>query len=527
MALETTTNRVSYNGNSVTTAFSFPYYFLADGDLKVILVDSTTGAETVQVLTTNYTVAGEGVEAGGTVTMLVAPITGKKLVIYRDPALTQGLSLNENDPLPANSVEEAFDRAAMIEQRTRELAVRSITLPDGFTGTFSTILPSDIASSDANSVLMTNDTQDGFEMGPSATDIEDAQANAAAAAASASAASASAIAAAASEASAAATLASALWRGIRRKTSADSPYTVVQGDNGYLILCDTTSGAITVNLPQISGLTLPYTVGVQLDSGANTLTIARGGASDTIDGATSLTVDVVGGAFSLIADSSTAPDTWEVLDMGGTRTANAGLATMATNTIKGNNTGSTSTALDLTVSEVQAMLSQPVLLSSQTVSNQASVNFTSVISSTYTRYEIIGMTIVPQTDATSLTCRVSSDNGSTWISSSNYAYNYYILVDANATLNATGNTGTTAWTLQAGLGNSTGENTAFTMELYNPSETSYHKLMRGKGISFTDTPNQFTYDFGGLLSLTPAINAIQFYMSSGNISGTFRVYGYR
>jgi hypothetical protein len=64
MSLSSTTNRISYSGNGSTTAFSFPYYFLEAGDLKVVLV-SSAGAETVQTLTTHYTVTGAGVAAGG------------------------------------------------------------------------------------------------------------------------------------------------------------------------------------------------------------------------------------------------------------------------------------------------------------------------------------------------------------------------------------------------------------------------------------------------------------------------------
>jgi hypothetical protein len=34
MSVSTTTNRVAFAGNGVTTAFSFPYYFQAQGDLR-------------------------------------------------------------------------------------------------------------------------------------------------------------------------------------------------------------------------------------------------------------------------------------------------------------------------------------------------------------------------------------------------------------------------------------------------------------------------------------------------------------
>ncbi len=116
MALSTTTNRVAFSGNDVTTAFSFPYYFLAQGDLVVVLRVNATAVETTKTITTHYTVAGAGVAAGGTVTMLTAPATGETLIIYRDPAATQGLDLVENDALPAEATEQAHDRAMMVSR---------------------------------------------------------------------------------------------------------------------------------------------------------------------------------------------------------------------------------------------------------------------------------------------------------------------------------------------------------------------------------------------------------------------------
>lgn len=134
MTVNTTTNRVSYAGNGITTAFAVPFPFLADADLVVIERTDSTGAEVVKTLTTHYTVSGAG-GASGTVTMLTAPATGTTLVIYRDPALTQLVDLVPNDPLPVETaIEQPLDRLTMITQRTRELVERSLRLPDGDTG---------------------------------------------------------------------------------------------------------------------------------------------------------------------------------------------------------------------------------------------------------------------------------------------------------------------------------------------------------------------------------------------------------
>lgn len=330
MSISTTDNRVSFAGNGATTAFSYPKYFQVAADLVVILRVNSTGVETTKTITTHYTVSGttvNGVYAnGGTVTMLTAPATGETLIIYADPALTQGVDLEENDSLPAEVVEQALDKSILIAQRLDSRMDRAVRLTDGFTATFDPRLPSII---EAEKALIINAAGTAFEMGPSADEIEAAQGYATAAAASATAASGSATAAAASAtaasgsatasaasaASAAATLASALWRDVVFITSASSPVTVAQADNGKLYVADTSGGAITINLPTIAGITLPFNLGVKLDAGANAVTIARSG-TDTIGGATSYTLNVVEQGVQIIADTDTAPDQWTPVAFG-------------------------------------------------------------------------------------------------------------------------------------------------------------------------------------------------------------------
>lgn len=166
MTLETTTNRVAYSGNGVTTAFSFPYYFLADEDLVVVSRVTATGVETTKTLTTHYTVSGEGDPAGGTVTMLVAPATGTKITIYRATAIEQDLDLEENGGMPADEIEQRFDKLTMICQRLSERLDRAVRLTEGFTDTFDLKLPELL---EANTFLAVNSTADGLEMIPSAT----------------------------------------------------------------------------------------------------------------------------------------------------------------------------------------------------------------------------------------------------------------------------------------------------------------------------------------------------------------------
>lgn len=211
MSISSTTNRVSQAGNGVTTAFPYPYYFLAQADLKVISKNDSTGIETAKTLGVDYTISGttdaEGTYPnGGSINFGVAPASGTTISTYRDPAATQGLDLVENDSLPADSLEQALDRSTMLIQRLKDRLDRGVTLTDGYSAAFTPTLPPVLT---ADCTLVINSSGNGFDIGPTIGEISDAAANAAAAAASASAAAGSATAAATSASNAATSAATA------------------------------------------------------------------------------------------------------------------------------------------------------------------------------------------------------------------------------------------------------------------------------------------------------------------------------
>lgn len=127
MTVSSTTNKATYSGNGTTTVFTVPFYFLEAADLQVILRSGAT--ETVQTLTTQYTVTGAGVPSGGSVTMLTAPPSGTTLTILRNVEATQETDLLPNDRLPAESLETALDKATMLIQQLDEVADRALQYP--------------------------------------------------------------------------------------------------------------------------------------------------------------------------------------------------------------------------------------------------------------------------------------------------------------------------------------------------------------------------------------------------------------
>lgn len=117
-ALYTITNstgQVRYAGNGVTTAFPVTFQFFEADTIRVqAVVDETA---TLRVLNVDYTVSG-GAGETGTVTFATAPPTGTTVVIDLDiPFLQETIDLAPNGPLPAEDVEQGFDRVVtMVKQ---------------------------------------------------------------------------------------------------------------------------------------------------------------------------------------------------------------------------------------------------------------------------------------------------------------------------------------------------------------------------------------------------------------------------
>jgi hypothetical protein len=141
MTISSSLSRIDYVGNGSTTVFAFPYYFLADADLVVVLRDMASGAETTLALGTDYSVAGAGALSGGTVTMASAPSPSETFTIRRQLALVQETDFVANDPLSAEVLERAIDRVVMALQQQDEVQARTLQFPVSDSPTLSTSLP--------------------------------------------------------------------------------------------------------------------------------------------------------------------------------------------------------------------------------------------------------------------------------------------------------------------------------------------------------------------------------------------------
>jgi hypothetical protein len=225
MSLATTVNKVQYTANGSTTAFSFPYKFNTNGDLTVTETNTTTGVDTIKVITTDYTVTGAGNAGGGTVTFVTAPFNARRITIERLVALTQETDYQPDDDFPAEVHEAALDKLTMIAQQLNAASARTLKAPVADSITIGT-LPVDTLR--ANKALVFDATgQVGVSTDNYINQAANAAASAAAASSSASAASTSATNAASSASAASGSATSAASSATAAAASATSLTNVV------------------------------------------------------------------------------------------------------------------------------------------------------------------------------------------------------------------------------------------------------------------------------------------------------------
>jgi len=167
MTVSSSTNKVSFNGDGSTTVFAYSFKIFDEDDLTVIL-RSSTGTETTQTISTQYSVSGVGDAGGGNVTMVTAPASGETLTILREQPLTQGLDLVPNDPFPANSIEDSLDKLTFIDQRLNEKIDRALVFSAADIVGDAT-LP--VKEARIGRVLAFNETTGNPEAGPEIADI--------------------------------------------------------------------------------------------------------------------------------------------------------------------------------------------------------------------------------------------------------------------------------------------------------------------------------------------------------------------
>lgn len=128
--VDVTTTRIVYTGSGTVGPFSVPFRFNATSDLTVIKILTSTLAETVLTLDTDYTVTGAG-GSSGTLTLTSTLSSYYKLVIMRESDYLQQTNYYEHDPFSAETHEAVLDKLAMEVQEVKTVGDRSVQLPRG------------------------------------------------------------------------------------------------------------------------------------------------------------------------------------------------------------------------------------------------------------------------------------------------------------------------------------------------------------------------------------------------------------
>ena len=170
-------------------------------------------------------------------------------------------------------------------------------------------------------------------------------------------------------------------------------------------------------------------------------------------------------------------------------------------------------------------------ISSQTASNSATVSFTSGLTSTYKAYKFVFTDIHPRTNAVSFLFNMSTDAGSNYnVTKTTTAFN-------SQNSEAGGDEGigyqsaqdlaqsTDFQRLTDTIGNGADESGAGTLQLFNPSSTTYVKHYISNFNYYHEANYTFTFNGAGYGNTTSAVNAVRFQMSSGNFDGTIYLYG--
>ena len=172
------------------------------------------------------------------------------------------------------------------------------------------------------------------------------------------------------------------------------------------------------------------------------------------------------------------------------------------------------------------------LISTQTASSSASIEFTSGIDSTYPIYRFEFISIHPQNDNQDFQFNMSTDSGSNYnVTKTSSVFEAY-QNEAN-TQGAIGYASsydlaqsTSNQSVMNAVGNDNDKGSNGSLLIFNPSSDTFVKHYLYAGNHITGGNSSVNWFVGGYGNTSSSINALKFMMSSGNIdSGTIKLYG--
>lgn len=198
--------------------------------------------------------------------------------------------------------------------------------------------------------------------------------------------------------------------------------------------------------------------------------------------------------------------------------------TAATITAGSANLTVTNGAGSITIATV-ATTSQWVKITTSTASSSSSIDFTS-LSATYQAYRVVAYGIQPASDGVSLYFRTSTDNGSTFDNGST-DYSWTRSNTSTSSNSASADRDDTEIEISnSNLGNNTNEFIDIDVTIWDPAASAFTSIMWSSMQANSSSATRYSVQGGGNRKDTTAVDAVRFFMSSGNISvGEFVLYG--
>ena len=173
----------------------------------------------------------------------------------------------------------------------------------------------------------------------------------------------------------------------------------------------------------------------------------------------------------------------------------------------------------------------PTLISTDTASNSALIEFTSGIDSTYDEYMFVFTDCNPASDNVDFEFNGSTDGGSaydvtkttTWF----YASHSEAGTDPTLSYETTKDLAqsTAFQPLSFNTGNGADESCAGILHLFTPSNTTYVKHFYARTQSYRANDTSWDCFASGYMNTTSAVDAIQFTVGSGNFDAVVKMYG--
>ena len=162
-----------------------------------------------------------------------------------------------------------------------------------------------------------------------------------------------------------------------------------------------------------------------------------------------------------------------------------------------------------------------IFLSTVTASNAATANIETTFNSTYDVYMLVGSGIYAQTSTGQMSARMKIGGS---YAASDYDFSLSIPTSGAGTYSGVGGEAQTLINMHTVATNTVGETYSFTMYIPQPASTTLFKQVYWTGVGSRAT-NMGQKNGAAHNRSTDALTGIQFFMASGNINGTFRLYG--